>query len=294
MKYGKVDDPQRIKFQLPPDHPKLFIPKTREEGLKIYSGGTMWNIPKWKGKIYPENTRVKDFIQAYGKQFDSIELNATHYRTPTEGTVRKWANSMPLHFRFCPKWPQSITHYRRFKHCEIQTEEFLLAISALGEKLGQCFIQLAPNFSPKHSEALIEYLQKLPDDLPVNVEFRHPEWFQWGAKAEAVWELLKEKGYGAVISATAGRRDALHMRMTNPILILRYGGYDLDPSDETRIAQWSQRIAEWREKGLKEVYLLIHQSDSLMTPETVQLFQKQILAKTGIKIQAPEIQQSLF
>jgi uncharacterized protein YecE (DUF72 family) len=294
MKYGKVEDPNGIDFNLPEDHPRSFIPKESEEEIRIYSGGTMWNIPKWKGKVYPEKTPVKDFIEAYGKQFDTIELNATHYRTPSEETVRKWSNAMPEHFRFCPKWPQSITHYRRFRNCEAQTEEFLTAIHAFGEKLGQCFIQLPPNFSPGHSDALIEYLQKLPDDLPLSIEFRHPDWFQSKSEAETVWELLKEKGYGSVISATAGRRDALHMRMTNSVFILRYGGYDLHSSDEYRISQWSDRIAQWKEKGLKKVYLLIHQSDSIMTPETIALFQKELARRAGIHIQAPRIQQSLF
>ena len=169
-----------------------------------------------------------------------------------------------------------------------------MAIDAFGDKLGQCFMQLPPNFTPERAPQLEEYLLNLPEDIPLSIEFRHPSWFMNDASAEHCWALLKEKGIGAVISATAGRRDAVHMRMTSEVLVLRYGGYDLHSSDRSRIQQWSERIAQWMEIGLKEVYLLIHQSDSIYTPETIQLFAEMLLKSTGIRIKVPQIQQGLF
>ena len=58
-------------------------------------------------------------------------------------------------------------------------------------------------------------------------------------------------GMGAVISDTAGRRDALHMRVTAPFVLVRFGGYEGHASDEARLTQWAQRIAEWKDQGLR-------------------------------------------
>ena len=35
---------------------------------------------EWVGKVYPEKTKEKDFLQYYVQHYNSIELNATHYK----------------------------------------------------------------------------------------------------------------------------------------------------------------------------------------------------------------------
>ncbi|MFM2000329.1 MAG: hypothetical protein RL204_2276, partial [Bacteroidota bacterium] len=119
MKYGKLDSIEGVDFTLPKDHKQT---KSLLAGmpvdLTILQGGTMWNIPEWVGKIYPLKTPKKDFLREYAKQFSTIELNATHYRTPTKETVLSWVEAVPESFKFCPKFPQSISHYRRFKNCD--------------------------------------------------------------------------------------------------------------------------------------------------------------------------------
>ena len=92
---------------------------------------------------------------------------------------------------------------------------------------------------------------------------------------------------GAVISDTAGRRDALHMRVTAPFVLVRFGGYEGHASDEMRLAQWAQRIAEWKEQGLTEFHLLVHQPDSIYTPDTCRQFAQLVQEHAGLDVQAP-------
>ena len=122
--------------------------------------------------------------------------------------MAEWASAMPEGFRFCPKFPQIITHFRRFNDCDGPTDDFVDGLLALGNKLGPAFIQLPPHYAPKHAAAMTAYLEKWPRELRVAVEFRHPEWFEGGAQAEEMWARLRDLGMGAVISDTAGRRDA--------------------------------------------------------------------------------------
>lgn len=292
MKFGKLDSVDGIEFILPNDHARTAanLALQREREKHIYMGGTMWNIPKWKGKIFPKKTKADQMGVEYCKQFSTIELNATHYKIHGPEVISKWKNfSQETNFKFCPKFPNLITHYRRFLNCEGLTDEFLLAISHFEEKLGPSFIQLRPDYSPKYAERLMDYLKTIPEDFNLAVEFRHPKWFISTPETEAVWSLLEERKISAVISATAGRRDALHMRMTSDTLILRFGGYELHPSDHARLAQWTDRIKSWLDLGLNEVHIWMHQFNSIMTPETCILFGEMLEKETGISVKVPKM-----
>lgn len=298
MKYGKLDGVDGLDLRLPADHPQTQRVLRHAPGkpLEVRVGGTMWNIPEWKGKIYPAKLAQKDMPLWYCKQFGTLELNATHYKIHPPETLAKWAGYADDDFRFCPKFPQLITHYRRFNNCEGLTDEFIEAVLALGVKRGPCFIQLPPNFAPKSAHVLTDYLRRWPRELALAVEFRHPEWFTGDAAAETAWQALEELGIGAVISDTAGRRDAVHMRVTAPFLLLRFGGNDLHPSDETRLNEWAARIADWHTGGLGEVHLLMHQPNSVTTPESCALFAAAMQRYLGVQIRLPRSpeQPSLF
>lgn len=293
MKFGKLENIQDIDFSLPNDHGDTAASLGGNSAkADVYAGGTMWNIPGWKGKLYPNKTKNADLIRLYGQQFGTIELNATHYKIHPPEVMRRWADEMPDDFKFCPKFPQLISHYRRFNNCEQLTDEFLVGIQALGSKAGPSFIQLPPHFAPKHAEALSTYLDRWPVDVAMAIEFRHPDWFSASAEAEMIWRKMKVKGIGAVISDTSGRRDAVHMRMTSKFLILRFGGNNLHPTDDLRLVQWARRIAEWQTLGLNEVHFLVHQPDSINTPETCIRF-SEVMKKEGIRnIKSPQLLQS--
>ncbi len=87
------------------------------------------------------------------------------------------------------------------------------------------------------------------------------------------------------------------MRMTSDTLILRFGGYNLDPSDTFRLSLWSERINQWMKLGLNHVYIWMHQYNSILTPETCILFGELLEKETGISVKVPQLneaQGSLF
>lgn len=290
MKYGKLEWVDGLDLALPPDHPQTARVLVSAAALDFSArvGGTMWTVAAWKGSVYPAKLPQKAMPEWYCRQFGTLELNATHYRIHPPETMARWAAAADDHFRFCPKFPQLITHYRRFKNCEGLTDEFILAILALGVNRGPAFIQLPPNFAPKSAGVLIDYLRRWPRELRLAVEFRHPEWFMGGPAAEEVWSALEELGVGAVISDTAGRRDAVHMRCTAPFLLLRFGGNDLHHTDHERLAEWADRIVTWCAGNLDEVHLLVHQPESVTTPETCHIFGDALTARMAVQIRLPK------
>lgn len=271
MKFGKLPSIDHLAsdfFELPGSS---WLVHNSKASVNVFAGGTTWNVPTWVGSTYPAKTPRRLYPEAYGKQFGSIEFNATHYRIYSPDKMREWAESTPEGFRFCCKFPQIITHFRRFKNCDGPTDDFIAGLLALGNRLGPSFIQLPPHFAPRHADAFWEYLEKWPRELPLAVEFRHPDWF---LKKQDHWQRLAALNVGAVISDTADRRDALHMQITAQHVLVRFGGYEGHSADERRLQGWANWIARAKSKGVSSFYLLIHERDSLSTPATAQNFSK--------------------
>ena len=178
MKFGKLDNVDHLSFSFEvPTQDFSFLPNERSGELEVIIGGTVWGVPQWKGSHFPAKAKPSEFLHHYSRLFPCIEFNGSHYRIPPVAQVSKWVEQVPSNFLFCPKFPQSISHWRQFQNCERETDLFLEALFAFGNNLGTTFIQLPPHYSPSKAEPLLRYLEKLPRDVRYSVEMRHPDWF---------------------------------------------------------------------------------------------------------------------
>ncbi|WP_051036011.1 DUF72 domain-containing protein [Stanieria cyanosphaera] len=62
------------------------------------------------GNFYPSQTSASDFLRLYSERFTAVEANITFYAIPNLATIQRWREQTPASFRFCPKFPKSITH----------------------------------------------------------------------------------------------------------------------------------------------------------------------------------------
>lgn len=290
MEFGRVTEAEinTIDFTLPPDGEQTAItlqhlkPSTKPS---YYVGCAKWGRKEWKDLIYPKKTKEADFLGEYVKHFNSIELNAVFYSIPKENQILKWkdqvAANTKVDFIFCPKFSRTITHIKRLKDADFLTDEYIKAISAFGEYLGPCFLQVSDNFGPNNIDTLENYLKKLPNDLKVFVEVRHKDWFIGDAKKQ-LFALLAKLNKGAAITDASGRRDCLHMELPTPEAFIRFvgnGGKYLG-SDKARVDEWVIRIKHWLDHGLQSVYFFLHQHDEADTPliadYTIQEFNKHL------------------
>lgn len=280
MEFGRLteEELEQIDFGLPgePDFNKKILKGKPGKNQKVYVGCAKWGRPEWVGKIYPPKTKEKDFLQHYVKHYNSIELNATHYRIWGEAGIKKWAEKAKgRDFKFCPKMYQGITHRGSFTGKEFITNEFFRGIVAFEEYLGPIFVQVSDSFSPKRKDELFAYLKSLPKDLQFFLEVRHPDWFLKENEREHFFGFLRDNNFGVVITDTAGRRDCAHMHLTIPKAFVRYVGNSLHKSDFTRIDGWVQRMKYWLDHGLEELYFFMHMHDEATSPElTVYLVDK--------------------
>ncbi len=280
MEFGRIAHTQlgQVDFGLrrEPVFNKEILKGKKVRDPLVYFGCAKWGRKEWVGKIYPLKTKEKDFLDHYVKHYNSIELNATHYKLYGELGIAKWAaKAAGRDFKFCPKMYKGVTHRGSLLNKDFVLNEFLRGIEGFKEQLGPVFVQLSDRFTPKRTEEVYTFLQSLPQDRQFFLEVRHPDWF---AKKE-IWkeliEMLRSLNLGIVITDTAGRRDCAHMHLTVPKTFIRYVGNSLHPTDYTRMDAWVKRMKKWLDKGLEELYFFMHMHDEATSPElTVYLIEK--------------------
>lgn len=143
---------------------------------KLHLGTIGWSYDFWKGPFYPPKTASKNFLSYYSAQFDTVEVDSTFYRIPSEKTVANWRLQVPAGFLFALKFPQLITHIKALRDCERDTAVFLSRAELLGDKLGPLLLQFPPAFTAKHLPDLADYLKKLPKQHRYVVEVRNKTW----------------------------------------------------------------------------------------------------------------------
>jgi len=291
MKFGRLENIDGVDFGLPADHAgiKKVLGGARSEKTEAYVGTVVWADENLARKIYPDKAGSKNFVKYYGRQFNTIELNATHYRVPDRETVKRWAEAVPVDFKFCPKVHESISHTQNISQSIELAQRFNETIQFFGNKLGTSFLQLAPSFNTKGLSYLLDFL----DGNPIRklaIELRHESWFEAGSEElKVLCNYLYKNNISLVITDVAGRRDVLHQRLTNKTAFVRFVANDLHSTDYVRLNEWVQRIHEWILLGLEEFYFFIHSPDKGLTPELAVYFINRLNKVTGLKIKPPKI-----
>jgi len=285
MKFGKVEDPGMVDFSMPNDHPDTKRVLSNGKGNpRVFVGCAKWNKQDLKG-FYPKGT--KDELGYYSSQFNCIELNATFYRIFPKEQFEKWRDKTPENFMFFPKVVQNVSHWGRLKDVERVVEEVVHVFGGLEEKLGRAFLQLKDDFAPKDFDRVAKFCENWPKSVPLAMEFRHPDWYGDPKVAEELYHVLESNNISNIITDTAGRRDLVHMRLTTPNCFVRYTGAN-HPSDYTRMDDWIERLAVWKEQGIEEIDFFIHQNVELESPLLAAYFTEKLNATLDTDLHIPK------
>ena len=293
MKFGRLPENQidTFDFNLPkePASNKNILAGKRASAPKVYVGCTKWGRKEWVGKIYPKGTSEKDFLKLYIDHFNSIELNATGYKTPSLQQVKTWGEKATgKDFLFCPKLLRFIVPNANLAGQQENIQSFLESVTGFGKNLGPVFLLLQENFSPLKAKLLFEFLFDFPKANQLFIELRHPDWF---CDKKIFKELIKElsaQNVGLIITDTAGRRDVAHMHLTIPKTFVRFVDNSLHPTDFTRCDEWVDRIRFWLDKGLEELYFFIHMHNEAKSPELSVYIIEQLNKKCNLNLHNPD------
>ncbi len=155
---------------------------------KLYSGTSGWAYPSWKPDFYPEKLASAKFLGHYATRLNTVEINYTFRRFPTEKLLRGWSEATPAEFQFAVKANQKITHISRLKNVADFTSDFLRALEPLAteKKLGPVLFQLPP-YLKADAGLLKEFVATVPRHVRSAFEFRHASWFN-----EETYAVMRE------------------------------------------------------------------------------------------------------
>jgi uncharacterized protein YecE (DUF72 family) len=159
----------------------------------VYIGTSGWYYDHWEGILYPPGLAKAKRFEVYVQDFNSVEINATYYRLPTNSMVAGWYRKAPKGFVYAVKANKEITHNRKLRNVTEALSKFLHIIIPLKDKLGVILFQLPPSLK-KDNVLLQEFLDLLPPTVPGCFEFRHPSW-----ECDETYDVLERSGTGHVI-----------------------------------------------------------------------------------------------
>ncbi|MGW4099480.1 DUF72 domain-containing protein [Mycobacterium sp. NPDC004974] len=216
----------------------------------IRIGTSGWSYDHWTDVLYPRGTPAKTRLAHYVDEFDTVELNGSFYRWPTDATFTGWREQMPAGFTMSVKAHRGLTHYRRLRSPESWTPRFERCWQLLDAHNEALLVQLHPALE-RDDELLTAFLSQLPRQIRVAMELRHPSWHEL-----AVYAVLEQYGAAYVVMSGPGLTcrpvatgDLVYLRMHGPGDDGMYTGCYSD--DE--LSGWAQQIRQWDRDGHRVV-----------------------------------------
>jgi len=213
--------------------------------MSIHIGCSGWHYMHWVGDFYPADSKPADFLQLYLAHFDTVEINNSFYRLPTEKAMESWHDQVPGNFRFAVKASRYITHNKKLKD---SGESFLLffeRVHLLKSRLGPILFQLPPKWK-YNGERLEEFFNRLPGKHEYVFEFRNSDWLR-----DEMYDLLRKYKIGLCIhdmpgSTTPDIVTAKHTYVRFHGSGAKYGGGYPDKELEV----WARKIVEWNARKI--------------------------------------------
>jgi len=151
-------------------------------------GCSGWSYRDWRGVIYPAELADRHWFASYTSLFDTVELNNTFYRLPSQRAVEGWAAAAPADFVFALKLGQFGSHRMKLRDAATWLPNHLDRAERLGATLGPTLVQLPPRWR-RNAERLDEFLTLAPTSMRWAVEIREPSWLH-----DDVYEVLRRHG----------------------------------------------------------------------------------------------------
>ncbi len=225
----------------------------------------------WAGLWYPDGLPAHRWFAWYADHFDTVEINASFYRFPTDSAVSRWMRQAPDGFVYSVKAPRIITHRKRFHDCARQLADLYEILAPLGDRLGCLLFQMPPTF---HFNAtnLGRILAGLCPGFRNVVEFRHASWWN-----RDVFQAIEDSGAIFCSVHAPGLPD--DMIVSHGDLYLRMHGdpwYRHDYSDK----ELAGRADRLRMSGAKTIWTYFNNDAGAAAPNNAHRL-RELLAESG-------------
>lgn len=237
---------------------------------RVHVGTSGWHYRHWLGNFYPLDLPASAMLEHYLRAFDTVELNNSFYRLPTEDAFEAWRRSTPANFRFSVKGSRYITHMKKLQDPAENIALFVGRAEKLGRKLGPILFQFPPRWR-SNPERLERFVDALPKKHRYTFELRETSWMN-----EDVYRILRRRNlafciyeieyYRSPMEITA---DWTYIRLHGPGEKYQglYGAKGLRP--------WARRIETWA-KSLKEIYIYFDNDQAGYAPRDALMLRKML------------------
>jgi uncharacterized protein YecE (DUF72 family) len=227
-------------------------------------GCSGWSYRDWRNIVYPAGLPHTRWFEYYTQLFDTVELNATFYRLPTQTAAEAWAAAAPPDFLYALKLGQFGSHRMKLRDATSWLPNHLDRAERLGASLGPTLVQLPPRWK-RNTERLDEFLSVAPTTMRWAVEVRDRSWLH-----DDVYTVLRRHGAALCVHDLIEDHpfmmttDWTYVRFHGPDAIQRpyRGAYGPD-----RLRPWADRLTGCLEDG-HDVYCYFNNDyDGLAVPD---------------------------
>ncbi|MGI5291829.1 DUF72 domain-containing protein [Nonomuraea polychroma] len=211
-------------------------------------GTSGWQYKDWRGVLYPQGLPQRLWLEAYAREFPTVESNNAFYRLPRPETFAAWRERTPDGFVMAVKASRYLTHIKRLDEPEEPVQRLMGAAAALKEKLGPILLQLPPTLRAEPGR-LDRCLACFPRDVRVAVEPRHTSWW-----TDEVRDVMSAHGAALCWADRLGRPQNPLWRTADWGYVRMHQGRGRGGVEygETSLRTWAGRV---REAGWEDVYV---------------------------------------
>ncbi|MCU1361575.1 MAG: hypothetical protein JWN99_2864 [Ilumatobacteraceae bacterium] len=192
---------------------------------------------------------MRCWLDHYMSMFDSVELNTTFYRLPSETSVEKWAGTAADRpdFVFALKLGSFGSHRMKLKDAASWLPNHVDRALRLGQHLGPTLVQLPPKWK-RNTERLDEFLTVAPRTMRWAVEIRDATWLH-----DDTYEVLRKHGAALCLHDLIEDHPVV---LTTDWTYIRFHGPDAvhhpyrGRYGPDRLWPWADRIADWNGSGV--------------------------------------------
>ncbi|MFO7978079.1 MAG: DUF72 domain-containing protein [Bacteroidales bacterium] len=220
--------------------------------MKMFIGCSGYSYNDWNKKFYPEDLPKKDWLSFYAEHFNTVEINNTFYKFPTEDQLSQWKDETPAGFKFTIKANRYLSHMKKLKVDDdfMQSlERFNDTLESIKEKLG-CVLWQLPGNLKQNIPKLETFFDKLDKSMQHVIEFREKSWFN-----DPVYQVLRKHGIAyCILSAPDDLPE--DVVTTSNTAYLRFHGkstwYNYEYSDD-ELLSWKNRVNKL--KGIDQIFI---------------------------------------
>jgi uncharacterized protein YecE (DUF72 family) len=212
----------------------------------------------WRGTVYPASLPARQWFAHYATMFDTVEVNNSFYRLPTEAAVEGWAAQAPSRFVYSLKLGSFGSHRMKLRDARSWLPNHLDRLDRLGASAGPTLVQLPPRWR-QNAARLDEFLSEASVARRWAIELRDPSWLN-----DETYDVLRRHGAALCLHDLLADQP---WELTTDWTYVRFHGPNATEHPyqgaygEENLLRIAERLNTWLARGV-DVYAYFNNDDS--------------------------------